>query len=114
MKIVVTGCKGRIGGTVLEYMRSQGAQVLGVDTVGIGNFVDYIHADMTDLAQVYDVLHGADAVIHLAAIRDPRLFTAVMRVNPGLLQCFELVPRLVTTWAAAVAAWARGEVGVVP
>ena len=45
---------------------------------------------------------------------DPRLFTAVMRVNPGLLQCFELVPRLLTTWAAAVAAWARGEVGVVP
>jgi dTDP-4-dehydrorhamnose reductase len=76
MKIVITGCKGRIGGTVLEYVRSQGVDVLGVDAVGIGNFVDYIHADMTDLAQVYDVLHGADAVIHLAAIRDPRLFTA--------------------------------------
>lgn len=76
MKIVITGCKGRIGGTVLDYARSQGAEVLGVDTVGIGNFVDYIHADMNDLAQVYDVLHGADAVVHLAAIRDPRLFTA--------------------------------------
>jgi len=76
MKIVVTGSKGRLGSVVVEYARAQGAEVLGVDTIGIGNFVDYINADVTDLGQVYDVLHGADAVVHLAAIRDPRLYPA--------------------------------------
>lgn len=76
MKIVVTGSQGRLGSVVVEYAKAQGVQVLGVDTVGRGNIDDYIHADMTDLGQVYDVLHGANAVIHLAAIRDPRLFTA--------------------------------------
>jgi nucleoside-diphosphate-sugar epimerase len=76
MRIVITGSKGRLGSVVVEYAKAHGADVLGVDTVGIGNLGDYIHADMTDLGQVYDVFHGADAVIHLAAIRDPRLFTA--------------------------------------
>jgi nucleoside-diphosphate-sugar epimerase len=60
----------------MTYAQAQGADVLGVDNAGIGNFHDYISADMTDLGQVYDVLHGADAVIHLAAIRDPRLHPA--------------------------------------
>lgn len=76
MRIVVTGSKGRVGSVVVEYAKAQGADVLGVDTVGAGNISDYIHADVSDLGQVYDVLHGADAVIHLAAIRDPRLFPA--------------------------------------
>lgn len=76
MRIVITGSKGRVGSVVVEYAKAQGADVLGVDTIGVGNFSDYIHADVGDLGQVYDVLDGADAVIHLAAIRDPRLFTA--------------------------------------
>jgi nucleoside-diphosphate-sugar epimerase len=76
MKLVITGCKGRLGSVVMSYAQTQGAQVLGVDNAGIGNFHDTISADMTDLGQVYDVLHGADAVIHLAAIRDPRLHPA--------------------------------------
>lgn len=76
MRIVVTGCKGRLGSVVMAYAQAQGADVLGVDNAGMGNFHDYICADLTDLGQVYDVLHGADAVIHLAAIRDPRLYPA--------------------------------------
>jgi nucleoside-diphosphate-sugar epimerase len=76
MKIVITGSKGGIGSATVEYAKSQGANVLGVDITGAGNLSDYINADMTDLGQVYDVLHGADAVIHLAAIPDPRLFPA--------------------------------------
>ncbi len=76
MKIVITGSKGRLGSVVVEYAKAQGADALGVDTVGMGNFTNYITADLTDLGQVYDVLHGADAVIHLAAIPHARLFTS--------------------------------------
>ena len=36
MKIVVTGAKGRIGAVLVDYARSQGAQVLGVDSVVAG------------------------------------------------------------------------------
>ena len=67
-RIVVTGSKGLVGSHTFDYAKAQGADVLGVDIVGRGNLTDYISADLTDLGQVFDVLHGADAVIHLAAI----------------------------------------------
>jgi nucleoside-diphosphate-sugar epimerase len=74
MKIVITGSKGGIGTATAAYARAHGAEVLGVDNVGAGNLHDYMSADMTDLGQVYEVLHGADAVVHLAAIRNSRMY----------------------------------------
>ena len=77
MKIVVTGARGKLGTVAAAYARSQGADVLEVDRapyqIGSGPLGQYISADLTDLGQVYDVLHGADAVIHLAAIVSQRL-----------------------------------------
>ncbi len=78
MRLVVTGSKGLLGGYVFDYAARQGADVLGVDIVGRGLDYDrYLAADLTDLGQAYDVLHGADAVIHLAAINDQKVFTGV-------------------------------------
>ncbi len=59
----------------MEYARGQGAEVFGSDIVGVGNKVDYIHADLTDLGQAYDAIYGADAIIHLGAIVDSGMFT---------------------------------------
>ncbi len=77
-RIVVTGSKGDVGRFVVEHIKAQGnaVQVLGVDIVGRGNFEDYISADLTDAGQVFDVLQGADAVIHLGAISDPHAYPA--------------------------------------
>ena len=76
-RLVVTGSRGDVGRFVVPYARSQpGVDVLGVDMTGHGDLDGYISADMTDLGQVYDVLHGADAVINLAAISDPYAFPA--------------------------------------
>ena len=81
-RIVVTGSKGDVGRFVVEHIKQQGDRVLGVDIVGRGNLADsasaddYISADLTDPGQVFDVLHGADAVIHLGAISDPHAFPA--------------------------------------
>jgi UDP-glucose 4-epimerase len=75
-RIVVTGAKGDVGTYVVDYARMQGADVLAVDKMGHGDWDGYISADLTDLGQVYDVLHGADAVINLAAISDPYVFPA--------------------------------------
>jgi nucleoside-diphosphate-sugar epimerase len=74
MKIVITGGKGLIGSATADYAKAQGHDVLSVDVTGVGNLSDYIHADMTDLGQVYDVLHGADAVVHLGAIKNSRMY----------------------------------------
>ncbi len=78
MRMVITGSKGQLGGYAFEEARRQGVDVLGVDMVGRGDeYERYLAADLTDLGQVYDALRGADAVIHLAAINDQRVFTDV-------------------------------------
>ncbi len=74
MRITITGSRGLLGRYAVDYARQQQHQVLGVDIVGRGDpMQDYLLADLTDLGQVYDVVHGADAVIHLAAIPDQRM-----------------------------------------
>ena len=76
MKLVVTGSKGNVGRYVVDYAESQGADVRAVDQVGRGTADGkYLNADLTDFGAVVDALHGADAVIHLAAIPDSRLYS---------------------------------------
>jgi nucleoside-diphosphate-sugar epimerase len=76
MKLVITGAKGLIGSFTTEYARKQAdVDVHGVDTVGVGVSAEkYLRADLTDYGQTVAALAGADAVIHLAAIRDSKMF----------------------------------------
>ena len=77
MRIVVTGSSGVLGGPTANYFRDMGADTLGVDLnrqPGANEHIRFMNADLTDLGQVYDILDGADAVIHLAAISAQRLF----------------------------------------
>ena len=89
-RIVVTGSKGLVGSHTFDYAKAQGADVLGVDIVGRGNLTDYISADLTDLGQVFDVLHGADAVIHLAAINAQRVYPAARTYMTNLASTFNV------------------------
>lgn len=76
MRIAVTGARGMIGTATVRYCRAQGADVMAADNVGRtaeGEFARFLNADLTDLGQVYDVLDGADAVIHLAAFPAQRI-----------------------------------------
>jgi nucleoside-diphosphate-sugar epimerase len=90
MKIVVTGSRGKLGAAAVAYARQQGAEVREVDRapyqIGSGPLGQYLSADLTDLGQVYDVLAGADAVIHLAAIVSQRLVPSerTFRTNTGI------------------------------
>lgn len=74
MRIVVTGGSGKAGRWVVKDLRAHGHDVLNVDLVrdGIEN-EQCIVADLTDLGQTQDVLVGADAVVHFAAIPAPGL-----------------------------------------
>ena len=74
MRIVVTGGTGKAGRWTVRDLREHGHDVLNVDVVPDGNAQDkFILGDLTDLGQVHDVLVGADAVVHLAAIPAPGL-----------------------------------------
>lgn len=71
-KIVVTGGSGRLGVEVVSDLVSRGYNVVAVDQEKPATMqCRFLPADLTDIASVYDVLAGADAVIHLAAIPGP-------------------------------------------
>ena len=71
-KIVVTGAAGRLGRKVVSNLISRGYTVLGVDKERPEKMqCRFLPADLTDSAVAVDVLSGADAVIHLAAIPGP-------------------------------------------
>lgn len=74
MRIVVTGGSGKAGRWVVRRLRDDGHDVLNVDLVHDGSsHGQCVLADLTDLGQCHDVVAGADAVVHLAAIPAPEL-----------------------------------------
>jgi nucleoside-diphosphate-sugar epimerase len=74
MRIVVTGGSGKAGRWVVRDLREHGHDVLNVDVVHDGSAHGLcVVMDLTDLGGVQDVLRGADAVVHLAAIPAPEL-----------------------------------------
>src|SRR5437016_10546388 len=68
-KIVVTGGSGKAGRAVIKDLLAHGYDVLNVDLLPPRERLSpYLNTDLTDTGQVFEVLHGADAVIHLGAI----------------------------------------------
>jgi nucleoside-diphosphate-sugar epimerase len=74
MRVVVTGGSGKAGRWVVRDLRAAALDVLNVDLVRDDSpHGECLVTDLTELGQVYDVLAGADAVVHLAAIPAPGL-----------------------------------------
>jgi nucleoside-diphosphate-sugar epimerase len=74
VRIVVTGGSGKAGRWVVRDLREHGHDVLNADLVPDGSEHGLcVVTDLTELGQVYDLLGGADAVVHLAAIPGPEL-----------------------------------------
>jgi nucleoside-diphosphate-sugar epimerase len=99
MKIVVTGGSGRLGSYVIRALIENGHEVTSVDRVhpktgGIDQILEgftRITADVTDLGSVYDILNGQDAVIHLAALIDPRFFASSDVFSTNVLSTFNVI-----------------------
>ena len=71
-KIVVTGGSGKAGRAVVKDLLEHGYEVLNVDLLPPRErLAPYIQTDLTDLGQTFEVLQGADAVVHLGAIPAP-------------------------------------------
>ncbi|MCB0191847.1 MAG: NAD(P)-dependent oxidoreductase [Anaerolineae bacterium] len=83
-KIIVTGGSGKAGRAVVRDLVEHNYEVLNVDlTPPRESLAPFLKADLTELGQAMEVLHGADAVVHLAAIPAPGLQTeeTTFRVN---------------------------------
>ena len=71
-RIVVTGGSGKAGRWVVRQLREAGHDVLNVDVAHDGAAHGLtVLTDLTDLGQCHEVVAGADAVVHLAAIPAP-------------------------------------------
>ena len=74
MRVVVTGGSGKGGRWVVRELREHGHDVLNVDLAHDGSqHGPSIVAELTDLGQCLEVVAGADAVVHFAAIPAPEL-----------------------------------------
>ena len=85
MRIVVTGGNGKAGRWVVRDLREDGHSVLSVDLRhDPWEWDDRCRiADLTDYGQAMEVLAGAEAVVHLAAIPAPGIRPAAdtFRIN---------------------------------
>ncbi|CAM3987524.1 NAD-dependent epimerase/dehydratase family protein [Deinococcus marmoris] len=79
--VVLTGAAGRAGRAALKHLLEHGHEVIAVDTQPIprpegefsGSLKAVLRADLTDLGQTLEVMHGAGSVVHLANIPAPDL-----------------------------------------
>ena len=85
-KLIVTGCAGFIGSTMVDRLLQLGFKVTGVDNLSTGQqrFLDsatkdpnfeFINLDLINLEHVKTAFQGGDAVIHFSANADVRFGT---------------------------------------
>jgi nucleoside-diphosphate-sugar epimerase len=73
-RVVVTGGSGTAGRAVIRELLEHGDEVTSADLVTVDELdCPQIRTDLTDFGQTVDVLRGAEAVVHLAAIPAPGL-----------------------------------------
>jgi len=90
-RIVVTGGSGKAGRAVVRDLVEHGYEVLNVDVLPSREpIAPFIKADITDLGQAFEVLQGADAVVHLAAIPAPGLATPEVTFDSNVASTYNI------------------------
>jgi nucleoside-diphosphate-sugar epimerase len=109
-KVVVTGGSGLAGRSIIAYLAELGYEIRNVDlapTPGQGiistdpqltdwgwtekpGFVRYLYADLTDLGSTVEILEGAQAVVHLAAVARPGLRTVEVTFKTNMDSSFNI------------------------
>jgi nucleoside-diphosphate-sugar epimerase len=95
MRIAVTGGSGKLGRTVVRTLREEGNEVVNLDRFGERG--DFTQVDLTDYGQVIDAIagiddrhHGAEAIVHLAALPAPGLASDVATFHNNMLSTFNV------------------------
>ncbi len=109
MKIVVTGGSGKAGRWVVADLREHGHEVLNVDNRHDGSPHGLcVVADLTDPGQTLELISGADAVVHLAAIPAPGIRSEAETFRINTLSTYNVFAAAVATGADRVV-WASSE-----
>ena len=93
-KVVITGAAGLLGPYVVEHFVNQGYKVLGVDIKRPETpkpKADYRVVDLTNLGECYGILHGADALVHLAAIPNAVSTTNEVTFRNNVMSTYNLL-----------------------
>lgn len=89
-KVVVTGGSGKLGGFVVAELIDK-CQLTVLDIKPPEQDVPYINADITDLEAMKKAFEGADAVVHLAAVPNPRTLPADVTFRTNVQGCWAVL-----------------------
>jgi UDP-glucose 4-epimerase len=96
MRIAVTGANGKLGRVTVEWLRDAGHEVTSLDVAGADRET-YTRVDVTDYGQVIDAFAGIndrhagiDAIVHLAAIPAPGLWTDAATFHNNVVGAFNV------------------------
>ncbi len=108
-RIVVTGGSGKAGRAVVRELLEHGYDVLNIDIAPPPErSAPYLAADLTQLGETIDALHGADAVVHLAAIPAPGLKTEELTFRVNTTSTYNIF-RAATVLGLQRVVWASSE-----
>src|SRR5688500_8605135 len=90
-RLLVTGASGKAGRAAVRDLREHGHDVVATDvTVALVDRESIVRADLTDYGQAVEMLHGMDAVVHLANIPAPDLATPAVTFNANVAMNFNV------------------------
>ena len=91
-RICVTGASGRAGRAVVAELVEHGHRVVATDLVAPAEDlgIPVLRADLTDYGQALEVLHGVDAVVHLANIPAPGIRTPAVTFTTNMTMNFNV------------------------
>lgn len=109
-RICVTGASGKAGRAVVRDLLEHGYDVAATDITAPKNNVKYevLRADLTDYGQALQVLKDVDAVIHLANIPAPGIYTPAVTYNENMAMNFNVFHAAVSCGLSRVV-WASSE-----
>ena len=108
-KVVVTGGSGKAGRAVVRDLVDHGYEVLNVDVAPSRDLLaPFLKADLTDLGEAFEALHGAQAVVHLAAIPAPGLQTDEVTFRTNITSTYNVFSAAIKLGLERVV-WASSE-----
>jgi nucleoside-diphosphate-sugar epimerase len=91
-KVVITGGSGMLGKWVVKHFVEQGYDVLNADIRPPEEpLCPTLIVDLNDLGEVYGVLAGADAVVHLAAIPAGGIKTSEVTFRNNVMSTYNVL-----------------------
>ena len=109
-RICVTGASGKAGRSVVRDLLEHGYDVVATDISSSRKDVENgaVRADLTDYGQTLQVLKDVDAVVHLANIPAPGIYTPAVTFNTNMAVNFNVFHAAASCGLSRVV-WASSE-----